>query len=43
VNIVTATAFLFPLCFGYGLVHDGLARRRERALLTMAAMPARKT
>jgi hypothetical protein len=42
VNIVTATAFLFPLCFGYGLVHDGLARRREASIVSMAAVPARE-
>ena len=25
VNICTATTFLFPLCFGYGIVRDCLA------------------
>lgn len=32
VNIVTATAFLFPLCIGYGLVREHVGTRRVLAL-----------
>jgi hypothetical protein len=33
VNVCTATAFLFPLCLGYGLVRDRLARRMSLAAI----------
>jgi hypothetical protein len=34
VNVCTATAFLFPLCLGYGLVRERLARRVRLATVT---------
>lgn len=35
VNLVTATAFLFPLCLGYGLIREHVLQRRA-----LAAVPA---
>lgn len=36
VNIVTATAFLFPLCIGYGLVREHVGARRVIAVTSPA-------
>jgi len=40
VNVITVTGFLFPLCFGYGVVREGLARSRTAPAADPAPAPA---